>query len=305
VTSEVARADSEVDLSQAHRFAVAAAEAAGQLLHQDSLGELTVQQKGLNGDVVTDLDLAAEQLIVGRIRNRFPTHCVVAEEGSGHQRVNTPWTWLVDPLDGTNNLAIGLPAYVVGIALCKYGRPVVGVVHDPITGHTWSAIRDQGALVRGGPGGPAERPLRPVRRPVPAAPVLGWTQGHDVRRDDSIARALKVVLDSTARRVLQLWAPLLCWVMLARGDIDGIIGYRPEAVDLPAGLLIATEAGISVRSLDGVGFDDRFGRSSAQRSFVAGPPETIDRLVRLVTAAKWLAPDLHRLTLVDLASPRW
>jgi myo-inositol-1(or 4)-monophosphatase len=230
---------------------------------------------------------------------------VVAEEGSGNQNADAPWTWLVDPLDGTNNLAIGLPAYVVGIALCWYGRPVVGVVHDPITGHTWSAIRDQGAFVRGGPGGTAERQLRSVRRPIPVTPVLGWTQGHDVARDDSAARALKVVLDSTARRVLQLWAPLLCWTMLARGDIDGIIGYRPEAVDLPAGLLIATEAGMSVRTLDGCGFDDRFGRSSEQRSFVAGPPETIDRLVGLVATARWLEPELRRLDPVGLVSHRW
>ncbi len=47
---------------------------------------------------------------------------------------------LVDPLDGTNNGAIRLPAYVVGIALCAADLPVLGVVHDPVAGQTWSAI---------------------------------------------------------------------------------------------------------------------------------------------------------------------
>lgn len=297
--SDTPRAGGEVNLRQAQRFAVTTAEVAGRLLRQGAHQDLGVRQKGVNGDLVTDLDLAAERLIVDRIRNRFPTHHIVAEE-SGGQPDDTTWTWLVDPLDGTNNLAIGLPTYVVGIALCHANRPVVGVVHDPVTRHTWSAIRGHGAFVRGGPGCTAERQLPRVRHPMPARPVLGWTQGHEVARDDSVARALKLVIESTARRVLQLWAPLLCWAMLARGDIDGIIGYRPEAVDLPAGVLLATEAGMAVRSLDGTGFDDRFGRSAAERSFVAGPPETIERLVKLVAAARWIEPELRRLTPVRL-----
>ncbi|MEE3921730.1 inositol monophosphatase family protein [Micromonospora sp. BRA006-A] len=130
-------------------------------------------------------------------------------------------------------MAIGLPAYVVGIALCDNGSPVLGVVHDPVAGRTWSAVRGRGAFVHAS--GPAARPLRAAQRPVPSAPVLAWTQGHEVRRDDSTARALKVVLDTSARRVLQLWAPLLSWVMLARGDIDGIVGYRPRRSTCPPG----------------------------------------------------------------------
>lgn len=290
------------DLWDAHRFAVAAARAAGRLLRRGTRGELRARAKDDSGDLVTDLDLAAEQLIVDRIRARWPEHGVIAEEG-GEYAADGSWTWLVDPLDGTNNVAIGLPAYVVGIALCDRGSPVLGVVHDPVADRTWSAVRGRGAFVH--VAGPDGRPLRTPRGSVPAAPVLAWTQGHEVRRDDSTARALKVVLDSTARRVLQLWAPLLSWVMLARGDIDGMIGYRPESVDLPAGVLLAVEAGMVVRALDGGCFDDRYGCPADRRSFVAGPPETIDRLVKLVTAAQWIEPEVRRLTPVSLATVGW
>ncbi|MFC4150153.1 inositol monophosphatase [Micromonospora mangrovi] len=290
------------DLRDAHRFALEVARAAGGLLRRGVRGELHTRAKSASGDLVTDLDLAAERLIVDRIRARWPEHGVIAEEG-GEYAPDTRWAWLVDPLDGTNNVAIGLSAYVVGIALCDRGSPVVGVVHDPVAGRTWSAVRGQGAFV--GAGGAAGRALRARHRPVPAAPVLAWTQGHGVRRDDSTARALKVVLDSTARRVLQLWAPLLSWVMLARGDIDGIIGYHPESVDLPAGVLLAVEAGMTVRALDGGCFDDRYGCPAERRSFVAGPPETIDRLVKLVTAAQWIEPQIRRLTPVTLTTVGW
>ncbi|MFG2012255.1 inositol monophosphatase family protein [Micromonospora sp. NPDC048868] len=290
------------DLREAHRFAVEAAQAAGRLVRRGTRGELRARAKDASGDLVTDLDLAAERLIVGRIRARWPEHGVIAEEG-GEYATNDSWAWLVDPLDGTNNVAIGLPTYVVGIALCDRGSPVLGVVHDPVAGRTWSAVRGQGAFVH--VDGPAGQPLRARHRPVPPAPVLAWTQGYEVRRDDSTARALKVVLDSTARRVLQLWAPLLSWVMLARGDIDGIVGYRPEAVDLPAGMLLAAEAGMVVRALDGGCFDDRYGGPAERRSFVAGPPETIDRLVKLVTAAQWIEPKVRHLTPISLTTVGW
>jgi myo-inositol-1(or 4)-monophosphatase len=277
------------DLDLARRVAVSAAEAAGTLLRDRAQRDIGMRVKDPTGDIVTDLDLAAEQLIIGRIRENFPGHRIIAEESGLLEAVSSEGacegcTWLVDPLDGTNNVAIGLPAYVVGIALCTAQLPVLGVVHDPVGGYTWSAVRDAGAH------GPAGR-MPPVSfRPAPYGPVLAWTQGHGVARDDAAARALKLVLEGTARRVLQLWAPLVSWVMLARGDIDGIIGYRAEAVDLPAGALIAMEAGITVRGLDGRPFDERIGLPAEDRSFVAGHPSNIARLVDLVAAARRIEP---------------
>ena len=115
---------------------------------------------------------------------------------------------------------------------------------------------------------------------------LGDPPGHGVGRTDDTARAMRMVLESGARRVLQLWAPLLSWVMLARGDIDGFVGYRPEAVDLPAGSLIAQEAGITVCGLDGFPFDERIDLPDKDRSFVAGHPEAIHDLLTLVRTAQ-------------------
>jgi myo-inositol-1(or 4)-monophosphatase len=120
--------------------------------------------------------------------------------------------------------------------------------------------------------------------------VVAWTQGYDVTRDDPAVRALKKTLEVRARRVLQLWAPLLSWVLLARGDIDGFIGYRAEAVDLPAGALIAQEAGLVVRAIDGGPFEENIDASGQDRSFVAGPPTLIAHLVDLATSAALSAP---------------
>jgi myo-inositol-1(or 4)-monophosphatase len=252
---------------------------------------VAMRRKDASGDVVSELDFAAERLIVDELHAAFPDHRVIAEEGGTSGAAEDRWTWLVDPLDGTNNVAIGLPAYVVGIALCADGRPVVGVVHDPVCRQTWSAVRGRGVLLDDAP--------PPPRRRTGGPPVLAWTQGHTVRRDDPAARSLKLVLESAARRVLQLWAPLLSWAMLARGDIDGIVGYEPESIDQPAGLLLAREAGMVIRRLDGTDFDDRFDVPAADRSFVAGPPESIEHLVKLATAAQWIEADVRRLDLPE------
>jgi len=271
-----------VDIGAARRLAVEAAEEAGDLLRDSPRGDIGVQSKGASGDVVTDLDLASERLIVSRIRDSFPGHQIIAEEAGVLGAVDGTCTWLVDPLDGTNNVAIGLQAYVVGIALCVDRLPVLGVVHDPVTRQTWSAVRGSGAS------GPAGTPLCPPYRSARHGPVVAWTQGHSVPRDDATARALKVVLDGTARRVLRLWAPLLGWVMLARGVIDGIVAYQAGEVDLPAGALIAAEAGVSILRLDGTRFDERIGLSPDDRSFVAGRPQVMDRLLGLVKSARRL-----------------
>ncbi|MGH3769975.1 MAG: inositol monophosphatase family protein [Pseudonocardiaceae bacterium] len=269
-----------VDLEQARSVAVTAAEAAGALLRAGATKDLGVRTKDADGDVVTELDLAAEHLIVGHIRDAFPRHRIIAEESGLLDADDSSWTWLVDPLDGTNNMVIGLSVYVVGIALCENKVPVLGIVHDPVAGQTWSAVRDRGTR------GPSGMTICPPYRPAPCGPLLAWTQGHGVGRTDDTARAMRMVLESGARRVLQLWAPLLSWVMLARGDIDGFVGYRPEAVDLPAGSLIAQEAGITVCGLDGSVFDERIDLPAAHRSFVAGRSEAIGDLLALVRTAR-------------------
>ncbi|MER6072050.1 inositol monophosphatase [Streptomyces sp. NPDC001817] len=259
--------------------AVAAAEEAGALLRSRFPDGFAARAKDQLGDVVTDLDIAAERLVVGRIRERFPHDRILAEEsgelagdGGGSR------TWLVDPLDGSNNVVIGLAVYVVGIALCVDDTPVVGVVHDPMTGRTWSALRDGGAY------GPAGRLPAADDRPLPAAgPLLAWTQGHGVPRDDPVACSLRHTLELRSRRLLQLWAPLAAWAMLARGDIDGFVGYRAEAIDLPAGALLAREAGVALRHLDGAEFGGGFGGPDTGRSFVAGRPELLPHLLDLVS----------------------
>ncbi|SCK44454.1 myo-inositol-1(or 4)-monophosphatase [Streptomyces sp. WMMB 714] len=260
------------------RVAVAAAEEAGAMLRERFEQAYTVRSKGGDGDVVTDLDLSSEKLILARLQTHFPHDRILSEEAGLFDAVGRR-TWLVDPLDGSNNVAVGLTAYAVGLGLCVAGEPVLGVVHEPVTGRTWSAVAGRGAYS-------GEVPLPGPPGGVPdAGPVVAWTQGHAVGRKDSTARELRGALELRSRRVLQLWAPLLGWSMLARGTIDGFVGYCAEAVDFPAGALLASEAGAVFRTLTGGPFQVGFTGPDSERSFVAARPEVLPYLLDAVAGA--------------------
>lgn len=252
------------------------AEAAGQLVRDSFGGTITVEPKGTAGDMVTSLDKEAENLITRRLRLAFPSHSIVSEESGASYVQDSKWTWLVDPLDGSNNVVMGLPIVAIGLALCHDDRPVVGVVHEPLVGRTLSAERGASAWQA------ADQPLQ--RRPATAGrPVVAWTQGYGVTSEDQTATAVRQRLSRYARRVLELWAPLCGWAMLARGDIEAIVGYRIGELDLHAGALIASMTGIEIRDFNGSPFDLRFSGLAESRSLIAAVPERMPEVLELAS----------------------
>src|SRR6185437_11999915 len=285
---------SMIDLSNARNVAAKAAETAGDLVRDKLFRNLAVHEKGLTGDVVTDLDLAAEKTIIKIIQTQFPGHRIISEE-IGEIHGQGAWTWLIDPLDGTNNVVVGLPVFSIGITLCHKDAAVASVVHDPVSRRTWSAIRGEGAWNTGGD-----------RKNLPRAhdrhkPVLAWIQGYSVSSNDQRARALKLVLANGARRVLDLWAPLTCWMMLARGDIDGIVGYRIGELDLHGGALIASEAGLTVQSFSGRPFELRLHGTGEDQCVIAGSPTAVKELGDMLASADRLADPIAHAVSPELA----
>ena len=110
--------------------AVAAAQKAGAFLRANLADSAIVETKG-RGDFVTGLDLAANNLIQAHIRAAFPDHRLFTEETSNRPLSDEP-TWMIDPVDGTLNIANRFPLFTVSIALVERKRPVVGVVYDPL-----------------------------------------------------------------------------------------------------------------------------------------------------------------------------
>ena len=270
------------NLREARTIAIQAAESAGELVRNKLFRSLGVREKGPDGDMVTDLDIAAEELIIGVISAHFPRHRIISEE-IGKIGGDSAWTWLIDPVDGTNNIVVGLPVLAIGITLCHDDTAMASVVHDPVSRRTWSAIYGEGAWDAD------EGRMVPPRAEGRHKPVLAWIQGYVVSSSDHKARALRLVLADGARRVLDLWAPLTCWMMLARGDIDGIVGYRIGELDLHGGALIAREAGACVQTFSGARFEPCLRGTGEDHCVIAGSPAVVKELGNMLTTADRLA----------------
>ncbi|MBK9715480.1 MAG: inositol monophosphatase [Kouleothrix sp.] len=117
-------------------FAIDTARRAGALLLEGLHNQRSVELKSAF-NLVTDMDYASEALIIAAITAAFPDHAILAEESGA--RVGTGPTWLIDPLDGTNNYAHGFPFFSVSLALWEGRAPVLGVVYDPLRDELFSA----------------------------------------------------------------------------------------------------------------------------------------------------------------------
>ena len=128
-------------------IAIKAARAAGAIINRASLDieRLTVVSKSHN-DFVTEVDKAAEDVIIATVLEAYPGHGILAEEsGRTHGAKDSDFVWIIDPLDGTTNFIHGFPVYAVSIALAFRGQVQQAVVYDPSRNDLFYASRGKGA----------------------------------------------------------------------------------------------------------------------------------------------------------------
>ena len=130
-------------------IAIRAARAAGNIIASgfDNRTDLQIEAKGDN-DYVTSVDKEAERAIIYKIKQSYPEHSFVGEEG-GVVAGDDDFKWVIDPLDGTTNFIKGIPHFAVSIALMHKGRLDQGVIFDPIRGELFTASRGAGAQLNG------------------------------------------------------------------------------------------------------------------------------------------------------------
>jgi myo-inositol-1(or 4)-monophosphatase len=229
------------------------ARAAGELLLARYEGPASgVERKSSRTDMVSDADRDAEALIRELLAAERPDDGLLGEEGSQADGVSGR-RWVVDPLDGTTNYLYRFPAWVVSVALedgdspsLGAGGSLVGVVHDPLRGETFTAARGQGARLNG-----AEIAVSGARSLDTALIGTGFGYAADrrARQAEVVARVLPRVRD-----IRRAGAAALDLCMVACGRLDGYYERGLNAWDWAAGSLISSEAGASVLPLPGEPF---------------------------------------------------
>jgi myo-inositol-1(or 4)-monophosphatase len=218
--------------------AITIAHDAGRIVARD-FPRFALDHVGFKGAVnpVTETDMAAEELILERLQDAFPTHRILAEEAGGDEwRDPGPPIWLIDPLDGTNNFAHGFPHVGVSLALIEERRPVLGVIHDPLRRETFVATAGGGAYLNGEP-----IQVTRVEHLADAFLATGFPYDRRTAPDNNVQR-----LDHFLRRsqgVRRAGAAVLDLAYVACGRLDGFWEIRLHPWDVAAGILIVREAG--------------------------------------------------------------
>lgn len=141
------------NLSRMLETAIVAARLAGQYAMEKFEFVKTSVKNGC--ELVTEADSRCQQIIVERIKENYPDHGFIGEEGEGGKlfkqapRGDDKVWWIIDPIDGTNNYANGVPLFAVSIGAIYEGRPIVGVIFAPAIESMYSAVRDADAQLNG------------------------------------------------------------------------------------------------------------------------------------------------------------
>lgn len=194
-------------------------------------------------DLVTNADLAAEELAIRLLKADFPDHTVIAEE-SAPQATPAADCWYVDPLDGTTNFAHRYPHIAVSIALAHQGQIVLGVVYDPLRNEQFVAARGAGASLNG-------LPIRVSETPTLDQALLATGFPYDRRQRASFyARYLERFLAS-AQCIRRGGCAALDLCYVGCGRLDGFWEWNLKPWDTAAGTLIVAEAGGRVSDFGG------------------------------------------------------
>jgi len=235
------------DLQNMLRLATEAAVKAGAVLQDRYEQPHQIRHKGAI-DLVTEADLASEELILAVLQDKQPGIKILSEESfASYDSIPEEPVWIIDPLDGTTNFAHNFPWFAVSIALYDRGGSCVGVIYNPIQKELFCATRAGGAWLN-------DRRITVSEVFALQNALVATGFPYDIReRSDSVLAMLKTVLKHS-QGVRRPGAATLDLAYLACGRLDAFweVGLKPW--DTAAGYLLVEEAGGILSSFNGSRF---------------------------------------------------
>ena len=222
-------------LEDAASVAIDAAKAGGEvLLHYYKMG---IYKRRMKDDTSyqTTADLEAERVILHHIQRCFPDHSVYSEEAGQTFTSGSPYRWMIDPLDGTDNFVLGIPYFSSSITLFEQNQPVLAVVYNPVTDELYTAERGKGARLNG------DLLRVSATTSLQQCKTFFIPDFHTKRLPATVV--LRERLYERCRRVLDTWSPALDWCLIARGKADLLVAVTTHPLQPDMGTLFLEEAG--------------------------------------------------------------
>lgn len=218
-----------------------------QLLAQFNSAEMPSRDSSIK----TKFDFAADQLIISRIRKKFPHHSLLTEE-TGWIREDSKYLWIIDPIDGTGNFINHNPLFAISIALWENGKPSLGIIEAPFLGERYIAVKGKGAWkmdIRTGK--KAKVHVSEINKMSDA--YIIFCTGHKV----SPQKSFKLVSQfyPKVKRLRQLGSAGIELAWVGTGRADAFILPGSFLWDIAAGILFVEEAGGRVLDFKGERLD--------------------------------------------------
>ena len=226
------------------RTAIKAAKEAGKIILHYYSKNVNAMSKENTYNLVTEADIAAENKIISIIKNNFPAHSLLTEE-SGEEIHNSDYCWIIDPLDGTNNFYHKFPMFCVSIALYKKGKPLIGVVFDPLKNEFFYAEKNEGAYLNN-----KKIIVSSANRLNKSLLALGFYYERGLLMRKSLGQMKKFFYENV-HGIRRTGSAALDLCYTACGRFDGYWELKLNPWDYAAGSLILTEAGGRITDVQG------------------------------------------------------
>ena len=224
--------------------AIEAARAAGEFLleHVGNVKNIETKQ-GEARNLVSEIDRGSERRIIGMIKERYPTHAILAEESGGSEAA-AEYKWIIDPLDGTTNFLHAVPIFSVTIAIEHRGEIIAGVVYDPNHEEMFTAEKGSGAFLNG-----ERMKVSTAATLIETLLVTGFP--YDIANNPDRASERFVGFLMEAQGIRRLGSAAMDLAYVAAGRFDGFWEVHLNPWDMAAGSLLVREAGGSVTDFAG------------------------------------------------------
>lgn len=208
----------------------------------------SLQYKRSSSDLVTEVDKGAEQMIRSLIATHFPEHAFLGEESFAggltvEEAKDAEYVWIVDPVDGTTNFVHGFPFFSVSIALAHRGEIIAGVVYDPSRDEMFVAEKGKGAYLHG-------RRMQVAEDETLSVSLIATGFPADREAASRNLAGVEKLLPQV-RNIRMGGSAALHLAYVAAGRVSGYYEHGLSVWDMAAGVLLVTESGGQVSSLEG------------------------------------------------------
>ncbi|XP_031560514.1 inositol monophosphatase 1-like isoform X1 [Actinia tenebrosa] len=263
-------------LKAAVEVAKKASEVINDALHKEKL----ITTKDGMSDLVTETDQQVEKLIIGTLKERFPTHSFIGEESvaAGEKCVFTDNpTWIIDPIDGTTNFIHRYPYFAVSIGLAINKELAVGVVYNVAMNELYTAVKGKGAFLNG------KKIQTTKEKEIGKALVITelGSNREKTRLDILMRNYRRLAEEPNAVHSIRLQGSAACNICtVANGVADAYYEFGIHCWDIAAGILILTEAGGVATNLEGGPCDimSRFVMAASTKELASAVCQQLERI---------------------------